>query len=70
VSWIFISSIGWVVFFCMFRTEGALDPDDAANEAAAAEREHAGELPDDPADTALQGPLPPPCPDADDTAAG
>ena len=26
VSWIFISAIGWVVFFFMFRTEGALDP--------------------------------------------
>ena len=27
VSWIFISAIGWLVFFVMFRTEGALDPD-------------------------------------------
>jgi uncharacterized membrane protein YbhN (UPF0104 family) len=27
VSWIFISSIGWVVFFFMFRTEKDLDPD-------------------------------------------
>jgi uncharacterized membrane protein YbhN (UPF0104 family) len=28
VSWIFISAIGWVVFFFMFRTEGALgEPD-------------------------------------------
>ena len=27
VSWIFISAIGWLVFFAMFRTEGALDPD-------------------------------------------
>jgi putative heme transporter len=27
VSWIFISSIGWVVFFLMFRTEKDLDPD-------------------------------------------
>ena len=26
VSWIFISAIGWVVFFFMFRTEGALKP--------------------------------------------
>jgi uncharacterized membrane protein YbhN (UPF0104 family) len=26
VSWIFISAIGWVVFFFMFRTEGALHP--------------------------------------------
>jgi uncharacterized protein (TIRG00374 family) len=27
VSWIFISAIGWVVFFFMFRTEKDLDPD-------------------------------------------
>jgi uncharacterized protein (TIRG00374 family) len=69
-SWIFISSIGWVVFFFMFRTEGALDPDDVANEAAAAEREQAVEALEDPANTALQGPLPPPCPHSDDDAAG
>lgn len=30
VSWIFISAIGWVIFFFMFRTESALDPDPAA----------------------------------------
>lgn len=27
VSWIFISTIGWVIFFFMFRTEADLDPD-------------------------------------------
>jgi uncharacterized protein (TIRG00374 family) len=27
VSWIFISAIGWVVFFFVFRTEKDLDPD-------------------------------------------
>jgi putative heme transporter len=27
VSWIFISSIGWVVFFFLFRTDKDLDPD-------------------------------------------
>lgn len=27
VSWIFISAIGWVVFFFMFRTESDIDPD-------------------------------------------
>ena len=27
VSWIFISAIGWVVFFFMFRTEKDVDPD-------------------------------------------
>ena len=35
VSWIFISTIGWVVFFFMFRTEGALDPEAVADELAA-----------------------------------
>jgi hypothetical protein len=34
VSWILISAIGWVVFFFMFRTEGALDPDVAMDELA------------------------------------
>jgi uncharacterized protein (TIRG00374 family) len=41
VSWIFISSIGWVVFFFLFRTDGDVDPDspydDAGGGAAAAE---------------------------------
>ena len=27
VSWIFISAIGWVMFFFMFRTESQVDPD-------------------------------------------
>ena len=27
VSWIFISAIGWIVFFFMFRTEKDIDPD-------------------------------------------
>lgn len=27
ISWIFISAIGWVVFFFMFRTEQQVDPD-------------------------------------------
>jgi uncharacterized protein (TIRG00374 family) len=30
VSWIFISAIGWVVFFFVFRTEKDIDPDSAA----------------------------------------
>jgi uncharacterized protein (TIRG00374 family) len=29
VSWIFISAIGWVVFFFVFRTEKDIDPDAA-----------------------------------------
>ena len=31
VSWIFISAIGWVVFFFMFRTEKDIDPDATGN---------------------------------------
>ena len=27
ISWIFISAIGWVVFFFVFRTEKDIDPD-------------------------------------------
>lgn len=33
VSWIFISAIGWVVFFCMFRTESEIDPDSSGSPA-------------------------------------
>jgi uncharacterized protein (TIRG00374 family) len=36
VSWIFISAIGWVVFFFMFRTEKDIDPD-AADAASGAD---------------------------------
>jgi hypothetical protein len=32
VSWIFISAIGWVVFFFMFRTEADIDPDAPGDE--------------------------------------
>jgi uncharacterized protein (TIRG00374 family) len=40
VSWVFISAIGWVVFFFMFRTEKDIDPDaslakDSQNDGAA-----------------------------------
>ncbi|AQT78170.1 hypothetical protein B1R94_01340 [Mycolicibacterium litorale] len=67
VSWIFISAIGWVVFFFMFRTEGALDPDAVVEELAGAETcPGGGAAADDPADTALQGPVPPPCPAPED----
>ncbi|MCV7432598.1 lysylphosphatidylglycerol synthase transmembrane domain-containing protein [Mycolicibacterium bacteremicum] len=37
VSWIFISAIGWVVFFFMFRTEMDVDPDAPAS---AEDKEH------------------------------
>jgi uncharacterized membrane protein YbhN (UPF0104 family) len=32
ISWIFISAIGWVVFFFMFRTEKDIDPDATPND--------------------------------------
>lgn len=34
VSWIFISAIGWVVFFFLFRSKGALNPGEVADELA------------------------------------
>jgi uncharacterized protein (TIRG00374 family) len=65
VSWIFIAAIGWVVFFFMFRAESTIDPDVQEDlDLAAAEAE--GEEhppPPDAADSARQGPLPPPRPD-------
>jgi putative heme transporter len=66
VSWIFISAIGWVVFFFMFRTEGALDPDAVVDELAGDDPPGGRAGLEDPADTALQGPLPPPDPAAED----
>jgi hypothetical protein len=65
VSWIFISAIGWVVFFFMFRTESTIDPDvqeelDVAAAEQVGEEQPATDSTPDPADTALQGPLPPP----------
>ncbi len=68
VSWIFISAIGWVVFFFMFRTEGALDPDAVVDELAGDDLPDSRAALDDPADTALQGPLPPPDPAPEDDA--
>jgi putative heme transporter len=66
VSWIFISAIGWVVFFFMFRTEGALDPDAVVDELAGDDPPGGRAGLEDPADTALQGPLPPPDPATED----
>jgi uncharacterized membrane protein YbhN (UPF0104 family) len=54
VSWIFISAIGWVVFFFVFRTESQVDPDNPDDEL-----DMLAPSLDDPADSALQGPLPP-----------
>ncbi|MBU3687721.1 MAG: UPF0104 family protein [Mycobacterium sp.] len=47
VSWIFISAIGWVVFFFMFRTEGALDADVGVDELAARELADLDRTPED-----------------------
>ena len=59
VSWVFISAIGWVVFFFMFRTESQIDPDEPTtiDVDATGSAESPGSA--DPADSALQGPLPP-----------
>ncbi|MFB1296368.1 YbhN family protein [Mycobacterium sp. pW049] len=47
VSWIFISAIGWVVFFFMFRTESGIDPDPEAPDAP---EESSGDPPQDPSE--------------------
>jgi putative heme transporter len=52
ISWLLLAAVGWVVFFFMFRTENALDPDDDESETAPCHE--VIEAPD-----ALQGPLPP-----------
>lgn len=70
ISWLLLAAVGWVVFFFMFRTENEVDPealDDEVEPAATepADRAHensSAAAPADPADAALQGPLPPPDP--------
>ncbi|MGH3724848.1 MAG: lysylphosphatidylglycerol synthase transmembrane domain-containing protein [Mycobacterium sp.] len=48
VSWIFISTIGWVIFFFMFRDESQIDPDaTAAADANKDPESRAGPTPDD-----------------------
>lgn len=49
VSWIFISAIGWVVFFFLFRTEKDIDPD--APDPAGSPGTTAGPRPDSPEDS-------------------
>ena len=44
VSWIFISAIGWVVFFFMFRTEGVRHPETVIDELQDQERAVIDEL--------------------------
>lgn len=77
ISWLVIAAIGWVVFFFMFRTTNEIDVEALENnlennpEAGTTSRDAAtpnsSGSSTDPADTALQGPLPPP--DADDQGA-
>jgi putative heme transporter len=57
VSWLFISAIGWVVFFFMFRTENRTN-DDLFDERCPASPDAVSEgTPGHPADTALPGAL-------------
>nr|WP_225952445.1 YbhN family protein [Mycobacterium sp. OAS707] len=48
VSWIFISAIGWVVFFFMFRTEKDIDPDATVDSAQPPQFSPDPEAPHDP----------------------
>ncbi len=57
ISWLFIAAVGWVVFFFMFRTE-KIESDDPPTDPGI--RVPTFDRFDDPAETALQGPLPPP----------
>jgi hypothetical protein len=70
-----LAAFGWVVFFFMFRTKNEADPDAPETDSASAAEPSAVELPGDPAsaqlgngngampvdpaDAALQGPVPP-----------
>ena len=67
ISWLLIAAIGWVVFFFVFRTEKVADAnsgDDAPTDPglkpiSEAQLASFGDI-RDPAEDALQGPLPPP----------
>jgi putative heme transporter len=56
ISWLLIAAIGWVVFFFVFRTEKTSDSDDDSPTGPLPVLQHWN----DPSDSALQGPLPPP----------
>jgi putative heme transporter len=63
ISWLLLGAVGWVVFFFMFRTANELEPDNETGAEPATQSQAEKEsVPVDPADTALQGPLPPPEP--------
>ncbi|CAM2981708.1 YbhN family protein [Mycobacterium intermedium] len=59
ISWLFIAAIGWVVFFFMFRTEKAADTDSEDPPTDPELRVPIQRGAEDPAESALQGPLPP-----------
>ena len=65
VSWIFISTIGWVVFFFMFRTEAVLDRDVARQEQMLFDELAAEELAQE--ELAQESPPAAPEPPVDDT---
>ena len=65
VSWIFISTIGWVVFFFMFRTEAVLDRDVARQEQMLFDELAAEELAQE--ELAQESPPAAPDPPVDDT---
>ncbi len=63
ISWLLIAAIGWVIFFFLFRTEKGADAEEVDEAGAPESAATAVERPaTDSADTALQGPLPPPEP--------
>jgi uncharacterized protein (TIRG00374 family) len=64
ISWLLISAVGWVVFFCVFRTENVTVPDDEDSGPARPDQpdptlDRALDPTLDPTEAALQGPLPP-----------
>ncbi len=67
ISWLLLAAVGWVVFFFMFRTENAVDPDALEAKPGNGPQPTNGDeaAPADSADAALQGPLPPPDPASD-----
>ncbi len=71
ISWLFIAAIGWVVFFFMFRTENIAESDtddDPPTDPGLRPAMQVQVRPtNDPAETALQGPLPPPDHDPEST---
>jgi putative heme transporter len=63
ISWLLIAAIGWVIFFVLFRTENGADVEEADDGYGPESSTTSAEPPTtNSADTALQGPLPPPEP--------